>query len=239
MPGSWEIAKQRDERLLLAVICPPDLAVTLDFSQNLRNLHLPPGSEFMRVVGLPYGPARNHAAKSAIDNHYNLAFVDADMRVQPDAYTKLLSTHLDIVGGLYFQRFPPYMPCMFNMSIDSNGQMVKTPIVGWKPGDLVPCDFVPSGLTIYRLRLLSALFSKHPRPFEWGVDTSPVPSDNGINVPVFSEDYTASWRAKELGYQGHIMTDVVGLHECRAVVGPKWMIPLPSPDPYHGVVGVV
>ena len=34
-------------------------------------------------------------------------------------------------------------------------------------------------------------------------------------------------------------TGVVGLHEVRSVVGPKWMIPLPSPDPTHGVLGVV
>lgn len=238
MPGSWEIVNQRDKRLLVAVLVPPDLAVTMDFAQNIRNLQLPPGSDFMRMGGMPFGPARNQCAKTALDNGYHLAFLDADVRAPPDAFIKLVETGLDLVGGLYFQRFYPYMPVMFNEGKDDKGNPTKIPVTGWKPGDIVPCTYVPSGLTLYRRRLLEAMFSRFPRPFEWGVDVAPIPAENG-QVPPFSEDFTFSWRAKQLGVQPYILTGVVGLHEVRAVVGPRWLLPYPSNDPYHGLVALV
>ena len=237
-PASWEIKSQRDKRILLAVITPPDLGVSMDFAQNMRNLHLPPGSEWMRVVGFPFGPARNQAAKTALDNGYQLAFLDSDVRVQQDAYIILAETGLDLVSGLYFQRFHPYIPCAFNAVRDDKGNVQKAPITGWKPGDIVPCQFVPSGLTIYRRRMLEKVFERHPLPFMWGVDVAPVPDYGGQAIP-FSEDFAFSWKAYELGFQPMVHTGVVGLHEVRAVVGPRWIIPMPSPEPIMGVCGVV
>ena len=239
MPGSWEITKQRDERLLVAIICPPDLGVTLNFSQNMRNIQLPPGSDFMKVIGLPYGPARNQALKACVEQNYNLAFLDADVRIESDAFMKLLETKLDIVSGLYYQRFHPYMPVMFNEGRNENGESVRVPVIGWKPGDVVPCDFIPSGLTIYRLNMLRAMLNVYPLPFMWGVDIAPVPDVGGSVAPAMSEDFSFSWKAKQIGYRGYVMTSVVGLHETRAVIGPKWLIPAPSPDPTNGMIGVV
>lgn len=235
MPGSWEIKEARDKRILVGVIMPPDLGVSMDFAQNLTKLQLPPGSDFMRVVNLPYGPARNQAAKMALDNGYNLAFLDADMRVPPDAYINLIGTGLDIVGGLYYQRFYPYSPVLFNAAKDEKGNVNKVLPTGWKPGDLVPCDFLPCGLTFYTRRLLETMFQRHPTPFAWGVDTAPVPDYGGGQVPPFSEDFTFSWRAKQLGFQPYCHTGIVGLHETRAIIGPRWMLPLPSSDPSYGV----
>mgnify|MGYP001575302423 CR=1 FL=1 len=237
MPGSWELTVARDQRILVSIIMPPDLTVTMDFAQGIRNIQLPPGGDFMRMAGLPFGPARNQCAKTALENGYHLAFLDADIRVPPDSFIKLLGTGLDLVGGLYFQRFYPFLPVCFNEGRDDKGNVTKVPITGWKPGDIFPATFVPSGLTLYRRRLLEAMFSRFPRPFEWGVDTAPVPTENG-QVPPFSEDFSFSWRARQLGFQPFIHSGVVGLHECRAVVGPKWLLPYPSNDPYHGVVGV-
>lgn len=237
MPGSWEITKQRESRLLLAVLMPPDLAVSFDFSQNLRNLQLPPGSDFMRVVGLPWGPARNQAAVTALQNGYHLAFLDADVRAPSDAYIRLWETGLDIVSGLYYQRFHPYLPVVFNEGRDEQGSVIKVP-VQFKPGDIVPAVFIPCGLTLYRRRLLEAVFSRWPRPFEWGVDVAPVPSEEG-QAPPYSEDFAFSYRARQLGFQPYVHCGVYGLHEVRAVVGPRWVVPYPSNDPAHGVVGVL
>lgn len=238
MSGAWEITALRENRILLAIIVPPDLGVSLDFAQDIAAMQLPPGSNFLRVVNLPFGPARNQAAKTALENGYHLAFLDADVRAPRDAFQRLLDTKLDIVGGLYYQRFPPFMPVMFNQGRDDKGNPVRILPTNWKPGDLVPVDFLPSGLTLYRRRLLEAVFSRFPRPFEWGHDIAPVPSESG-SCPPFSEDFVMSWRCKQLGFQPYCHTGIVGLHEVKAVVGPKWMIALPSPDPLHGSVSVV
>lgn len=238
MPGSWEIVAARDKRLLVAILMPPDLAVTMDFAQNIRNIQLPPGSDFMRMAGLPYGPARNQCAKTALENNYNLAFLDADLRVPPDAFIKLLETGLDLVGGLYFQRFAPYQPVMFNEGKDDKGTPIKVPVTGWKPGDIVPATFVPSGLTVYKRRLLEAMFARYKSPFTWGVDVAPVLEPEGNQATPYSEDFNFTWKAKQIGFQPFVHTGVVGLHEVRAVVGPKWLLPYPSNDPYHGVVAV-
>lgn len=237
MPGSWEVLAQRQQRLLLGIICPPDLEITLDFALLKRYLRLPPGSDYMRVVGLPFGPARNQIARVALENSYHLAFWDADLRVEPDAFLQLFATGLDLVSGLYYQRFHPYLPVAFNLGYDEKGTPIRVPVRGWQPGDTFPCTFIPTGLTIYRQRLLSALFSRYPRPFEWGVDVAPIPVEEGRLSP-FSEDFNASIRSQSLGFQGYVNSKVVGFHEVLAVVGPKWVVPWPSSDPLHGLVGV-
>lgn len=240
MPSSWEITAARQNRLLVSILMPPDLAVSMQFAEGIRGLQLPPGSDFMRVIGLPYGPARNNAAKTALDGGYNLAFLDADMRVQGDAFMKLLETGLPMVSGLYYQRFPDYLPCLFNEGRDDKGQVVKNPIGGWKPGDIVPADFVPAGLLLVRHHLLKAIFERFPLPFFWGVDVAPVPDVGGGQAPPFSEDFAFSWKVKNvLGIQPFVHTGVVGLHETRSVIGPKWMVRQPNPDPLLGVVGVM
>lgn len=183
MPGSWELVALRENRILLSIIVPPDLKVSLDFTQDVAAFQLPPGSNFLRVVNLPFGPARNQAAKTALENGYHLAFLDADIRAPKDAFIRLLETKLDIVGGLYYQRFPPYMPVMFNEGKDDKGNPVRVLPTGWKPGDLVPVTFLPSGLTLYRRRLLEAMFARFPRPFEWGHDIAPTPSESGTAPP--------------------------------------------------------
>lgn len=238
MPGSWEITQVRQNRILIGILMPPDGAVTLDYAQAIRGLQVPPGSDFMRVIGLPWGPARNQAAKTALDNGFHLAFLDSDVRVEPDAFMKLLATGLDIVSGLYYQRFFPYQPVAFNPSQDQQGNIIRVPVTGWNPGDIFPATFIPSGLTIYRRRLLAALFSRFERIFEWGVDVKPIPMEGGGQVPPFSEDFVLSWRALQLGFQPFVHSGVVGLHEVRGVVGPRWKLPLPDPNPLYGVCGV-
>lgn len=239
MPGAWEIAGQRDKRLLLGILTPPDLVVSIDFSQVIRNLQLPPGSEFMLVVGLPFSTARNNVARVAVDNGFNLAFLDADIRVNPDAYMVLSSLGAPLVSGLYYQRFWPALPVAFNSGRNEKGEHIRVPVTGWKPGDIFPADFVPAGLLVVSRPLMIKVFERHPLPFFWGIDVAPVPEVGGGQAYPASEDFTFSLRCAQLGYRALVHTGVVGLHECRAVVGPRWMIPMPSPDPLHGVVGIV
>ena len=241
MPGAWEITGQRDKRMLLAIIVPPDLVVSMDFSQVIRNLQLPPGSDFMRVVGLPFGPARNQAARVAVDNGFGyLGFLDSDIRpVQPDAYMILSSLGAPLVSGIYWQRFFPAFPVCFNAGRNEKGEHIRVPITGWRPGDIFPADFVPAGLLVVQRQLLVKVFERHPLAFFWGIDVAPVPDVGGGQAYPASEDFTFSYRCAQLGYRALVHSGVVGLHELRCIVGPKWIVPLPSPDPLHGVFGVL
>ena len=241
MPGAWEISGQRDKRVLLAILVPPDLNVSMDYSQVIRTLQLPPGSDFMRVAGLPFGPARNQAARVAVDNGFNLAFLDADIRpVQPDAYMILSGLGVPLVSGLYYQRFWPYIPVAFNSGRNEKGEHIRVPITGWKPGDIFPADFVPAGLLMVQRQLLIKVFERYSGiAFWWGIDSAPVPEPGGGQSYPASEDFTFSLRCAQLGYRALVHSGVVGLHEIRCCVGPRWMIPMPSPDPLHGVCGVV
>ena len=241
MPGAWEITGQRDKRILLAIIVPPDLVVSMDFSQVIRNLQLPPGSDFMRVAGMPFGVARNQAARVAVDNGFGyLGFLDADIRpVQMDAYMILTGLGAPLVSGLYFQRFWPAIPVAFNAGRNEKGEHVRVPVTGWKPGDIFPADFVPAGLLVVQRQLLIKVFERHPLPFFWGIDVAPVPDVGGGQAYPASEDFTFSYRCAQLGYRALVHSGVVGLHECRAVVGPRWIVPYPSSDPLHGVVGIL
>lgn len=238
---SWEILEQRQKRLLLAILQTPDLGVTLDYSQGLRNLQLPPGSDFLKVVGLPYGPARNNAAKTCVDGGYGaLAFLDADVRpLNNNIFIKLWETGLELISGLYYQKFPPFMPVAFNQGIAPDGKPVRQPVLGWRPADIIACDFIPMGATLIRRRVLELAFEKFKRPFIWSVDTAPVPDYNGQPLPEMSEDFLFTWRCKtELNIQPYVHTGQVALHEIRGVVGPKWILPTPHPEPLYGIAGV-
>lgn len=241
MPGSWEIAKIGGERVLLGILVPPDMVASFDYVMTMRQLQLPPHSDVIKVVGLPWDAARNHAAKKALEMGVNLAFLDADVRVQsPDAFIQLLNTRLPIVSGLYYQRFWPFLPCFFTQGRDEKGNHTKVPITGWKPGDIVPATFIPGGLLVVRREALEKMFARFPRPWTWGVDIAPIPDYDGGQVPPFSEDFNFSYRAStQLGIQPFVATSVIGFHEVRAVVGPRWVLPLASPDPLHGVCGIL
>ena len=249
MPASWEIRAQRENACILSILVPPDHRVSFDFMRQFRHIQLPNGSDIMPVKGRPWGPARNEAAKMALDNGRHLCFLDADVRIEPDAFVKLLATGLELVGGLYYQRYPTqlvpnssifgYLPVMFNIAKTQEGAFISIPVTGWNPGDIVPVTFVPSGLTVYRHSLLVKLFQRYKSLFTWGVDIAPVLEPEGTPATPFSEDFSCSWKATQIGVQPYIATGICGLHETLCVIGPKWRIPLPSPDPLHGVCGVV
>ena len=241
MPGSWEIKAERDRRVLLAIIMPPDLTCTMNFAQARRNIQLPPGSQVRAISGLPFGPARNQAAKQAVEEGFGaLAFMDAVVVVWPDAYMKLLGSGFDLVSGLYYQRFPPLLPCFFNLALNEKKEAVRVNITGWQPGDIVPATFVPAGLLLIRRRVLELAFQHFGgTPFFWGLDTAPLPDPAGGIAPTFSEDFNFSFKCQDrLRIQPMVMTSVVGIHESWGTVGPRWMLPMPELDPLYGVAGV-
>ena len=237
MPGSWEIARLRENRLLLAIPLPPSDLVNFPFVESLGGIQLPPGSEFMRLSGSPPGHGHNQAALTALQNGYHLGLLDWNMRCTPTAFLQLLARGLDLVSGLYYLPHWPHEPAAFNERKGADGSLGVEAIFGWKPGDLFPAGLVGAGLVIYRRRLLEALFARWPRPFEHGLDVAPVLSSDGSMVPPLGESLVASYRARQLGFQPYVDTQVVGLASVKVRIGPKWLVQGPKLDnPLLGVV---
>ena len=230
MPASWEIQRFTSQKVILATLQPPDGTITPQKADSDHSLILPAGSNTYKVIGLPYGPARNDAAKWTLEHGYSgIFFLDSDIRpLDPEIVIKLIGTGYDLIGGLYYQRFHPFNPAFFGEGINSKGEILKTTISGWKPGDIIEATFVPSGATYYSLKCLEHMFTRFPRPFEWGLDSAPVPSEDGPLIQC-SEDFMFSYRAKHiLGIQPYIHTGLACLHEVRAVVGPRWSVKGPD-----------
>ena len=244
MPGSWEIVEQRRNRVLVATLKPPDGPVTDAREEFSQKMVLPPGSDRMKLKGLPYDAARNQAAKFCIEQGYGwLFFLDSDsMPADADIVPKLMATNLPFISAIYWQKFPPFMPVFFNEGVDDKGQPIKVPITGWQPGQIIPATFVPTGALLLKRMVLEEMFKHYPEPFKWGVTTGPVfdVKDGQIEqVPGFSEDFVFSYRVlKELKIQPMVHTGIVVYHELQAVVGPRWLLPLPHPEPTFGVLGV-
>lgn len=236
MPGAWEITSQRERRVLLAILCSTETQITVPFGDALRNLQLPPGSDILRVINLPRQAGQNQAALTARDSGYGyLGFLDLDIRVPPDAYLRLMESGLDLASGLYYQPHGQYLPYVLNLGRDAQGNWLPTQVTGWQMGSLVAVDLLPAGMLLVKRRVVERAFERFPLPFQWGADVALLP-----DVLPLASDFVFSWRCKTaLGVQGFVHTGVVGLKQVRALVGPRWVVPMPSPDPLHGVVGVV
>jgi intein/homing endonuclease len=146
MPFSWELAQQKANTTLIAILLPPTTWVTADWAFSFANMDKPP-HDIMRLSGLPFDSARNQAAYQCLNGGYQwLYFADADVLPVKETIPQLISHRLPIVSALYYQRFPTwtgmeglYLPCLFNEVAQPNGTVQKQPITDFKPGSLVEC----------------------------------------------------------------------------------------------------
>ena len=163
MPAAWETTALRQQTVLLATICPPDHHVSLRWMRSASRLQFTPAynpdRDWVLPEGLPYDEARNLAAKGALDGGYNwLAFLDADtITTKSDAFMQLMQTGLPFVAGVYRQRAPPFRIAAFNEMIDKDGNPGLADLQPFKWGEIVPCAYIPTGLTLIRCDLLGAV----------------------------------------------------------------------------------
>lgn len=218
-PASWSTEEMRRTRTMIAIINPPELKVSFAWADAWRNMQWPPGSAPMRAVGMPYGPARNHCLKTALDNNFAwLFFVDSDVVMPPDALMRLLATGKDLVGGVYRQRFPPYKIASFMKRMapipnqPGKMSMEKADLPAFQPGSVVPVDFLPTGCTLYSRRCMETVLARYPKPFEWTLDIDAPGSG-------LSEDFMFCERAKSLGIQPWLHTGIDCQHELAMAIG--------------------
>lgn len=225
---SWEIAQQRVNSCLIAIVVPP-FGVSVDWALSFSNMDKPSIWDVMRLSGLPWDVARTQAANQCLNGGYQWLFqIDADILAPKETIPRLISHRLPIVSGLYHQRFPTwtgleaaYLPCMFNETADAEGKVGKQPITEFKPGSLVEAAYVPGGcLLIHRTVFERFLAHGIKRYFEWTLQADSEPPGSGR-----SEDFEFCLRARALGYKCMVDTSIVCQHETGAKVTEKGLQP--------------
>jgi len=213
MPSSWEIQRERQNRVLLATLSPPDGKVSYQWARAWRELEMPPGSDNLIVQGLPYGTARNFAVKSMLEQGWPyLFFLDSDICLPSNAIMRLLETKLPLIGCYYTHRFPPYDLCYYGAKLNKENKVEKVSLVGWNYGDIVPCVFMPSGACLIQRGVFEKLLQTGVKSFyQWTLDID--------NPTGSSEDYDFSLKANNIGIQPYLMTGIQAKHECLANCG--------------------
>jgi len=211
--SSWERQKERENRVLLSTISPPEGKVSYQWARAWKELETPPKSDSLVVQGLPYGVARNYAMKTMLDQGFPwLFFLDSDILLPPNAIMRLLKTKLLLIGCYYTHRFPPYDPCFYGAKKDEQGKLQRFALTGWNFGDILPVVLMPSGATlIHRSVFEKMLQAGIKKPYEWTMDI-----DNPTGV---SEDFNMSIRAISIGVQPYIHTGIQARHEGLATCG--------------------
>lgn len=190
---------------------------SIEWSFALRKLHLPEGTDFVKIPGLPFDHARNEIVKKAVKNGSDwLFFLDDDVLPPPDAFLQLTAWKKPVVSGLYYKRQGKIVPTAYREG--AHGP-VPIPSVG-TPGFV---DFVGGGC----LLIHKVVFEKLKYPwFEWTIDQEALPSKDRLG-----EDFNFCRKARQAGFEVFLDTTV----KCRHL-GEGWadgdgkFSPLPAPE---------
>lgn len=226
MPFSWEIAQQRQNSVLIAILLAPPLMVSIDWALSFAALEKPPLHDIIRLSGMPFGEARTQGAYECLKRgHEYLFFLDADILAPPNTLTRLLSHRLPVCSALYMQKFPTwtgqevkYMPCMFREGRDAQGNSVRVEVADFQYGQMVEAHFVPAGcLLVHRSVFDRFLAAGIKRPFQW---TLTADDPHGV-----SEDFFFSKTCWNLGYKVLVDSGLQCIHEAQAKVDMRGISP--------------
>lgn len=140
--------------------------------------------------------ARETIAEKALELGCDwLLFIDDDSSFPYDALMKLMSYDVDIIGGLVFQRKPPYYPCIFKQT-ENDLFMMECIDKG-----VIEVDAIGMAFTLIKTKV----FKKLPKPwFVWGDKTLEIYQDKGG----LGEDISFCIKAKRAGFKVYCDTDL-------------------------------
>lgn len=140
--------------------------------------------------------AREAIAEKALELECDwLLFTDDDSSFPHDALIRLMSHDVDIVGGLVFQRKPPYYPCIFKQA-ENDLFMMECIDKG-----LMEIDAIGMAFTLIKTKV----FKKIPKPwFAWGDKSLGIYVDKGG----LGEDLSFCIKAKRAGFKVYCDTDL-------------------------------
>ena len=150
-------------------------------------------TDFFSIRGLPLDRARNSLTAQALASPAtHFLWIDSDMAdIPPDAAERLLAHDLDIVGGLYWSRQPPYLPVLLR-EVDRQVVIEENP----PPCGVFPCAGVGAGFLLVRRQVFEAVATR----FGFGSWWSFLP-DRG-------DDVSFMLRAARCGFTCHVDADL-------------------------------
>jgi hypothetical protein len=157
--------------------------------------------------------SRNASAKAAVeagDDVDYICWVDDDMFLPPQTFTKLLRSGKDFAAGLAVQRNPPYRTVVFQWQDDKNGFL---PLETWQENTLIPLDGCGFGVVVTSTNMLRKI--QELPDFEKDGWFNQIVSPRGGK---YSEDLSFSFRARRAGIRLWVDTSVTVGH----LIGPLY-----------------
>lgn len=181
-------------------------------ARSLRNLIVPTKDggqhgfygccECIETNGVTIEQARNDLtshATSYVPGATHVLFVDSDMVFPPDALQRLLAHDKPVVGGLCFNRRPPYAPIVMRVN-HPDWQEEEGPlghVYNYPKDQLVEVDATGAAFLLVNVDVFSATYS--------GIPSRPGWFDR---LPGMSEDFSFCVRANQCDLQVFVDTSL-------------------------------
>jgi GT2 family glycosyltransferase len=182
-------------KIAIGIPCMGSLPV--EFFNSFIALRKPPATATVMSDAKPLDLARERIVEAALQYGADyLLFLDSDTLPPADALEKMLSRGGDIVGGLYFQRFPPFKPLLLR----ANDKGTYNYVWEWPENSVVEVDATGLGCVLIK----TDVFKKIERPwFQFGTFPDGRP---------LSEDYYFCKKARAAGYKILVDTSIHAVH---------------------------
>ncbi len=179
------------------------------FERSMRALDMPSMTAREETWGVTIDEARRVLVEKALEKCWvtHVLFVDADMVFPTNALTQLLKYDLPIVGGLYFNRRPPYAPMLLRSNHPSRHVMqgLLGHVYGYPSGKLVEVDATGCGFMLIAREVFEKINETEPN--NW--------FDRGMGLP---EDFSFCCRALQAGFKIFVDTGLNIGHVGKVVI---------------------
>ncbi|MBN3037160.1 MAG: hypothetical protein JW834_01815 [Candidatus Diapherotrites archaeon] len=180
----------------LTIGIPALESVPIAFFNAYNALLKPARTVTVTTTYKPLDVARQRIAENMSTDY--LLFMDTDTLPPANAFQKLVAHDVPIVGGLYFQKTPPFKPLLWKRR---EGDPPFWPITKWASGEVVEVDGTGCGFLLVKKEVFDAL----EKPFfKW---------------TEVGEDFYFCDKAREAGFKVFVDTSVECKHLTSLGVG--------------------
>lgn len=161
-------------KVLLATITA-ELPRYYEYYDSRDKLITPPNTDRCSAHSSSPARNRNEIIKAALASDYtHIFFTDDDHVYPPDTLMKLLAHNVDVVSGLYCQKFPPFNMIAFDQ-VNSNNECKFTDMALHDPNGLMEVKALPAGCLLVKTEVFKKITPPwftlgHIHADEWGDD---------------------------------------------------------------------
>jgi len=151
---------------------------------------------------------RNGIVKALLESECShLLMIDTDMVVHKDTLVNMINRNVDIVGALYFQRYPQFPPCAVRFNGKENLPLTMEEL---KSKDLIEVNRVGTGCILIKREVFENV--KYP----W------FHTRTKDGMLIMTDDYYFCDKAKEAGFKVYVDTSVPCQHIANAAIDIGW-----------------